>query len=229
MQLRLKVIGGKNDGREIEIKGAEFTIGRGDDVNLRPQSDLISRRHCSLGIRDGKAYLKDLNSSNGTYLNGNRIQGEVQLNVRDRLRVGRLQFEVVIDHSKPSAKRPKVAGVKEVAARTVSSAPEADMEENITDWLTEGDETTTPPVETGETRQFRLDDSDRTYVPETPVPKSLDETVDKSDEDSEDASAQSSKKAKKKKPGKLPDLPTNTSENSKDAASEMLRKFFNRR
>jgi len=47
MQVFLKIIGGKNDGREIKISVPEFVIGRGDTAHLKPSSDLVSRRHCS--------------------------------------------------------------------------------------------------------------------------------------------------------------------------------------
>ena len=47
MQVSLKVVGGKNDGRLIAINVPEFVIGRGETAHLRPQSDLVSRAHFS--------------------------------------------------------------------------------------------------------------------------------------------------------------------------------------
>ena len=47
MQVFLKIIGGKNDGREIKISVPEFVIGRGDTAHLKPSSDLVSRRPVS--------------------------------------------------------------------------------------------------------------------------------------------------------------------------------------
>ena len=228
MQLRLKVIGGKSDGHEIEIKGPEFLIGRGEGVHLRPRSELVSRKHCSLYVKEGRAFVNDLNSSNGTYLNGERIEGEVQLKVGDCLRVGRLQFEVLIDHATPSAKRPKVSGVKDAAVRAVAAVSEGEenMEESITDWLSEADDRGKPAEDFTATRQFKLDETDRTYTPES-LATAEQETVDKVNEDSVDEI--DPKKAKKKKPGKLPDRPKSDTDNSKDAASQALRQFFNRR
>jgi len=228
MQLRLKVIGGKNDGHEIEIKGPEFFIGRGEGVHLRPRSELVSRKHCSLYVNEGRAYVRDLDSSNGTFLNGERIQGEVQLKVGDRLRVGRLQFEILLDHAVPSEKRPKVSGVKDAAVRAVAAVSdvEENMDESITDWLSEADDGRKAEEDFSATRQFKLDETDRTYTPET-LTTAEQETVDKGDEDSVDEL--DPKKAKKKKPGKLPERPKTDTNNSKDAASQMLRQFFNRR
>lgn len=235
MQFRLKVIGGKNDGREIEIK-SEFLIGRGDGVNLRPRSDLISRHHCKLFAENGRAYVKDLDSRNGTYVNGERIKGQVQLDLSDRVRIGRLQFEVILDHAKPGAKKPKViGGVKEAAAReaTGSSSGSFDMDESITDWLTEAAETEkTEQQAMMETRQFRLDDTDNAVLGSTTS------TVSSEDESKNDSSVvdESENKddstiinKKKQKPGKLPEQKKQALNDSKEAAQDMLRKFFNRR
>ena len=54
MQVVLRVVGGKNDGREITIAVPRFIIGRGDTAHLRPASDLVSREHCEILFGDGK-------------------------------------------------------------------------------------------------------------------------------------------------------------------------------
>ena len=240
MQLKLRVIGGKSDGREIDINVPEFVIGRGEGVNLRPKSDLISRRHCALGVKDGRAVLTDFGSRNGSYVNGERVDGEIQLKPGDRLRVGRLQFEIVLDHGVGGNKKPRVAGVGDVGERTAASAEENVIEESITDWLTQADddEKTARQLIT-ETKQFRLDETDQVSQVED---LSKDETMAGSEADTElkpDAKDESEagekeKKSglfsnKKKKLGKLPDKPRFSAADSKDAASDMLKKFFNRR
>lgn len=223
MQVKLKVIGGKNDGREIKIAVPEFVIGRGDDAHLRPSSDLISRRHCSLKIDNGKVTIADLGSRNGTFVNGEKIAGPYSAKVGDRLRVGRLQFELLIDHVKPSNKRPKVNGVAEAAARTAHNANGAIDEESITDWLTqEADDDSSKTLQ--ETQQFNLEETPtRMFVrsdeiPEHDAPPSV-QTLEESD----------TAKRKKKQYKKLPPKKMEKSESSKSAADDVLRKFFNRR
>ena len=230
MRFKLKVIGGKNDGREIEIKG-EFLIGRGEGVNLRPRSDLISRHHCKLFVEDGKAFVTDLDSRNGTYVNGDRIKGKVQLDLRDSLRVGRLQFEVVLDHAQPGAKKPKVVGVKEAANRQVSKESGGDsssMDESITDWLAEAADSDSGQQTMMETRQFRMDETEQVVpgVDDSVIAKRKAEEDDEDDESQEDSKIA---KKKKQKPGKLPPIPKASAGDSKEAAQDMLRKFFNRR
>lgn len=224
MQLKLKVIGGKNDGRELEIKVPEFIIGRGEGVNLRPKSDLISRHHCAVLLEDGQAFINDLDSRNGTFLNGEQIKGKVKLQIGDLLRVGRLQFEILIDHGSPARKKPKVTSVKEAAERTAAANSNLD-EDSITDWLSEAAETEKNARHTIlETRQFRIDETDRVVLDNIVA----DDSVSASDSVSEVTSEQT-KSGKKAKPGKLPDRPRDDTADSKDAATDMLRKFFNRR
>lgn len=240
MQVKLRVIGGKNDGREIKISVPEFVIGRGEGTHLRPQSDLISRRHCSVVCEGGRAVLKDFGSRNGSYVNGERVEGEQQLKPGDRLRVGRLQFEVLIDLAVAGQKRPKVEGVKEAAMRTATGgAKPADGvdEDSITDWLMEADEPSRPKrPSSSETRQFVLDQTDHIKIG---VEESTDENEGKADDLSDEESTRisddssisesPSKSSKKKNPGKLPSRPKDDSIDSRDAATQVLRKFFNRR
>lgn len=56
----------------------------------------ISGRHCEISVRNGKFYLKDLQASNGTYINGNRVLTETEIVSGNILKLGRLElrFEV---------------------------------------------------------------------------------------------------------------------------------------
>ncbi len=227
MQVKLKVIGGKNDGREIKISVPEFVIGRGEGAHLRPQSDLISRKHTAILVVEGKVICKDLGSRNGSYVNGERVEGERQLKVGDRLRVGRLQFEVLIDLTVAGAKKPRVEGVKEAAARAakLNSGSVAD-DDSINDWLS--DEQAQDAVES-ETRQYRFDETSHITSPDNSA------TIDGDSQDTEainldtDSGDEKANKKKKKEYGKLPDRGRADSIDSRDAASQMLKKFFNRR
>ncbi len=95
MKLTLVVLTpGKHHGQLIPVAGPTFLIGRGQECHLRPASVQISRRHCALQVRDGKAFVRDLQSNNGTVLNGLPVQGVEELHHGDHLRVGPLGFEV---------------------------------------------------------------------------------------------------------------------------------------
>ena len=96
---------GKTEGKIIPITLSQFVIGRDPQCHLRPASAVISKRHCALLVRDGKVYVRNFESTNGTCVNDQPIKGEVLLNHDDKLKVGPLLFKVLIEAS-PSVNRP---------------------------------------------------------------------------------------------------------------------------
>lgn len=50
MEAILIVASGKNAGRKIAVRGPKFFIGRAEDCQLRPTSDLVSRHHCVIMV-----------------------------------------------------------------------------------------------------------------------------------------------------------------------------------
>ena len=96
LSAKLLVRGGKHDGRAIPLPKGRFLIGREQDCNLRPNSDLVSRHHCVFHVDDYTVRLRDLGSTNGTLVNGDPLNGEKSLKAGDRVVVGRLNFEVAL-------------------------------------------------------------------------------------------------------------------------------------
>jgi pSer/pThr/pTyr-binding forkhead associated (FHA) protein len=94
MKLGLLVItAGKQEGKILEIKLPQFLIGRDPQCQLRPASPLISKRHCAIIQRDGKVFIRDFDSTNGTFVNDERVT-RASLNAGDRLRIGRVELAV---------------------------------------------------------------------------------------------------------------------------------------
>ena len=230
MQAVLKVVGGKNDGRKIKISVPEFFIGRGEEAHLRPSSELISRLHCVIRLKDGRVEVEDLESRNGSFINNKQLTGIHQAKSGDRLRVGRLNFEILIDQSQAGNKKPVVKDVAEAAARTVEKPKKnEDFEDSITDWLSEPDDA--PLGSFGsETLQFSLDDIDVVSNKEKSIDElKADAAKQAESEEEEDTVDESGKKKKKKEYGKLPPLPKFSHDDSTSAAGDVLKKFFNRR
>src|SRR5205823_9870352 len=70
MKLSLVVLTpGKTEGKILSIPLAQFVIGRDPQCHLRPASLSITTRHCALIQRDGKAFVRDFDSTNGTFVN----------------------------------------------------------------------------------------------------------------------------------------------------------------
>ncbi|HKB40767.1 MAG TPA: FHA domain-containing protein [Gemmataceae bacterium] len=102
MKLSLVVLTtGKQEGKVLPIGLPQFLIGRDPQCHLRPASASISKRHCALIQREGKVFVRDFDSTNGTFVNDQQIKGEVELHHDDRLRVGPLNFTVQIEASPP--------------------------------------------------------------------------------------------------------------------------------
>jgi len=81
------------DGREIELSEGEVTLGRSRSATVRVDHESVSRSHALLTFANGAAVLKDLNSSNGTFVAGRRILSETILRSGDRLQVGAAVIE----------------------------------------------------------------------------------------------------------------------------------------
>ena len=91
----LKVLGGKQAGKSIAL-GKKFLVGREKDCHLRPNSDMVSRHHCVFTIDDYTLRVRDLGSTNGTLVNDERLEGQRVLATGDKVRIGNLEFEVVL-------------------------------------------------------------------------------------------------------------------------------------
>ncbi|MFN4258943.1 MAG: FHA domain-containing protein [Gemmataceae bacterium] len=92
MNISLVVEKGPHAGKTISVKGEEFLIGRSTKCHLRPNSAAVSKRHCLILLRDGKVFLRDLDSTNGTFVNKKQIKGEIELQDKDQLTIGPLDL-----------------------------------------------------------------------------------------------------------------------------------------
>jgi predicted component of type VI protein secretion system len=224
MQVFLKVAAGSHAGKEIAIVSDKFVIGRSDECQLRPKSDSISRRHCVVAVRDGRVLAQDLNSRNGTFVNDNRLPPDKAkvLKAGDRLRVGKLEFEIVIKVDLGGAKKPHVKDVKDAAARTVQASSDSRFEEvDITGWLDEADQIdrvrkTADP----DTRQLKIDETHA-------VSADSGELSVESSAGAEEEKRVPTKRPAKKEFGKLPKVrPGSDTNDSREAADAALKKFF---
>jgi predicted component of type VI protein secretion system len=106
MKLSLVVLSeGKASGQAIPITLSQFVIGRDPQCQLRPASAVISKRHCALITKGGKCFLRDFDSTNGTFINDEPVKGERELKHDDQLKVGPLTFRVVIEGAVPVNKQ----------------------------------------------------------------------------------------------------------------------------
>lgn len=80
-------------GRSFHL-GKTVTIGRNPDNAICLDNHKVSRQHARISGENGRYFIEDLGSSNGTLLNGQRVEQKTSLQVGDRLTVGDTLFEL---------------------------------------------------------------------------------------------------------------------------------------
>src|SRR6188768_3588045 len=83
------------------LPGGVRTVGRATGADFIVDAALVSRVHCRLtALPDGQLEVRDLESTNGTFVNGQRIEA-ARLSDGDRLQIGRLELVVTRDMTRP--------------------------------------------------------------------------------------------------------------------------------
>lgn len=88
---RLVAMSGPLKGSVFPIGDSEFTLGRDEASAACLEDDLVSTRHCSIRVENEGVVLRDLESTNGTLVNGVTVATKV-LEHGDRLKVGSSTF-----------------------------------------------------------------------------------------------------------------------------------------
>lgn len=81
------------------LPGSVKTIGRSTGADFIVEAPLVSRVHCRLTAGASELEVADLDSTNGTFVNGERVVERRTLKPGDRLGVGRVELIVQRDHS----------------------------------------------------------------------------------------------------------------------------------
>ena len=102
-KLRLKVVAGNAVGTVIEVD-EELVIGRSAEGEGTLAADIeISRQHARIASEpDGRFMIEDLGSTNGTYVNGRRLDGPSVLEAGDRIEVGASALVVQVSTPQPT-------------------------------------------------------------------------------------------------------------------------------
>jgi predicted component of type VI protein secretion system len=134
MKVKLIVVAGQCEQAEYTVHD-EVVIGRSrKKAALRLDDQMVSREHCRVFERNGKACVEDLASLNGTLINSDRISTEAELKPGDLLTVGGVTFRVLFDppaatHAGEAAAGPMAAAVAttvDFAGAPAAPAPESD-------------------------------------------------------------------------------------------------------
>lgn len=102
--LKLVILSAGMTGRTHELKGDKTTIGRLDDNAIEIAEPSVSSHHCEVLVRGNEVLVRDLNSTNGTFVNGEKI-AEAVLKPGGILRLGEIQMRLEGDAPPPSGKK----------------------------------------------------------------------------------------------------------------------------
>jgi pSer/pThr/pTyr-binding forkhead associated (FHA) protein len=89
--------GGLDPGNRYDLFGG-LSIGRSSEADVRIEDRYASTIHARLYSRGASYYVEDMNSTNGTFLNGAALEGEAELSDLDEIRIGdtELRFELQV-------------------------------------------------------------------------------------------------------------------------------------
>lgn len=107
MQVTLEFFNRHGEIKPIMLDG-DTIIGRGEQCDLKVGSELVSRQHCVLRIQSGQIVLEDLGSTNGTYVDGIRVESNSRVALKPgcELLIGPARARIKIDAAAESAVPP---------------------------------------------------------------------------------------------------------------------------
>lgn len=91
---RLVITSGPKSGSEISLGTEPLTIGRSSDSSVVIRDDYTSTHHARLMIWGDEWVIQDLDSTNGTFLDGNRVTAPVHIPLNTPIRIGATSFEL---------------------------------------------------------------------------------------------------------------------------------------
>ena len=109
--------------REIKVAGS-ITVGRSQTAGVYLDDKTLSREHTKFYVENGKLFVRDLESKNGTYLNGTLVKNTQPLKHGDRVKVGVAIFTVVADdQAMPAVSAPLAQAPRAHAPPPTVTAP----------------------------------------------------------------------------------------------------------
>lgn len=115
MQVKLHLVKGNPQGKQVEVPPGTLTVGRAEDCGLIIASTRVSRHHCEVVNEQNRLIARDKSSGNGTFVNGVKVTEQV-LGPGDEISIGPLTFQVEIDGKRQRSSQPVKPTVKPVQA-----------------------------------------------------------------------------------------------------------------
>ena len=94
MDVRFVILAKPGSPNRDKFRRLPAVIGRAEDAAVRLSADYVSRRHCELLERNGGVMLRDLGSTNGTYLDRSKVTTAVRVPIGTPVHVGKTVIEL---------------------------------------------------------------------------------------------------------------------------------------
>jgi len=107
------------ESRRLELRSGEISVGRAEENDVCLPRRNISKQHTRIAIEDGAVVVRDLASTNGTWVNGRKLEGPQPVGPSDRIRIG--DFTLAVEAREPAA--VPIARREEPAAAPAKAAP----------------------------------------------------------------------------------------------------------
>src|SRR5688572_24324051 len=98
---KIVVISGPNRGTSYPLQAGEVIVGRQSSSSIALSSSKVSKQHCAIQVQGEDILLRDLGSSNGTFVNGVLTKAK-KLKLGDRISIGEFVLEVVLQKDQTS-------------------------------------------------------------------------------------------------------------------------------
>ena len=124
----LTVNGGLQDGTSIPIERGVLIMGRQDDNDVVVKGPGVSRNHAGIVLTDAGYYLRDRNSTNGTFVNGRNIGTSPHLLAPgDEIRLGSSKVTLVFRHDEDRTVQMRVVEIETPSAKEPPGKPREDQ------------------------------------------------------------------------------------------------------
>lgn len=123
MNASLVVVLGNGKSQELDLHRERYVVGREEGCDLRIPLAAVSRKHAELRAGSGGLVIRDLGSSNGTYVNREAVEGERSLSAGDLVAIGPVVLVVRLDGE------PSDVDIVESLARGLPTTPQESARE----------------------------------------------------------------------------------------------------
>src|ERR1035438_4713419 len=98
------------DGFVCELKPGKNIFGRGEGSQFSLEDNLVSEHHCEVNLSGGEVYVRDLNSTNGTFIGERRITESILL-PGQQLRIGSFLFVLDVEQAQEEIVEPVATNI----------------------------------------------------------------------------------------------------------------------